>query len=82
MTEQIVEYSEKSIFSRFAAYLKHLNEMGNLKAQIRKERDELKSLSPRELRDIGVSREDALKEAHRDYDDIPDHRIRSWFYYL
>ena len=82
MTEQIIEHSEKSIFSRFAEYLKHANELGKLKAQIRRERDELKTLTDSELADVGITRHAALKEAGRSYDDIPRHRINDWFHYL
>ncbi|MEM9278806.1 MAG: DUF1127 domain-containing protein [Pseudomonadota bacterium] len=82
MTEQIIEYVEKSVFSRFAEHLKHSNELGKLKSQIRRERNELKTLTDRELADIGITRDDALKEANRGYDDIPAHRVRNWFLYL
>ena len=80
MTEQVIVHTEKSVFSRIAEYLKYANEMAKLKRQIRQERNQLVQLTESELKDLGITRHDALQEANRDFDDVPKHRVRSWFF--
>lgn len=46
-----------------------------LRAQVKQERSELKKLNAHELKDIGISHEDAAQEAVRSYADIPPNRI-------
>lgn len=46
-----------------------------LKEQVRKERAELATMEDKELLDIGVTREQALAEAARNFNDIPKHRL-------
>lgn len=45
-----------------------------LRAQVKRERQELKKLDARGLMDIGISHEDAIFEAARSYEDIPSSR--------
>ncbi|MEM7215637.1 MAG: DUF1127 domain-containing protein [Pseudomonadota bacterium] len=75
MTAHILEHVEKTASSRFADYIRSVIELTNLKRQIRAERNQLRTLTERELKDIGITREDAIKEASRGYDDVPRHRI-------
>lgn len=45
-----------------------------LKLRIQKERETLAHLSDEALKDIGVTREAADKEAAREFDDVPQYR--------
>ena len=49
--------------SGLAAYLRAWVDYGRARAQLRREREQLLALSDRELRDIGITRVDALREA-------------------
>jgi uncharacterized protein YjiS (DUF1127 family) len=44
--------------------------------RVRRERRELGALDDYLLKDIGVSRSQAQREANRDFFDVPEHRIR------
>lgn len=65
------------IFDRFAAPLAHLASLWRLREQVRNERKALAKLSDRMLVDIGVSREDATREAARQSWDLPKSRVPS-----
>ncbi|MGI9405553.1 MAG: DUF1127 domain-containing protein [Hyphomicrobiaceae bacterium] len=49
----------------------------NLLAQINRERRDLQKLDDRQLRDVGITREDANREASRPYWDVPVERMRT-----
>lgn len=66
---------ERSVFSRIAIYIKDANATAELKSQIRHERNQLMRLSDEELRDIGLTRNQAEQEASRGFDDVPKHRL-------
>ena len=46
-----------------------------VRVQVARERIALLQLTDRELRDIGITRADALREAQRSYYDVPQDRI-------
>lgn len=76
MTHEFVVPKKNSLLKKIATYAREQYELDLLKAQIKKERRELAELDDRQLRDIGISREDAAREAARKFDDIPRRRIR------
>lgn len=45
-----------------------------LKLSVRQERLDLARLSDDALTDIGITREAAMREANREFDDVPTHR--------
>lgn len=60
--------------STFARALGRIGRFLILAARIRRERDQLAGLSNEQLRDIGVTRDGALRESDRAFLDIPAHR--------
>ena len=67
--------SRQTGFSGFIRWMKRKLEQEacrqRLQAQVRRERKELLGLDERELRDIGVTREQAVAEGSRRDDDLP-----------
>ncbi len=62
---------------RWRSFMEYKHFEWLLKEQIRKERAELATMEDRDLLDIGVTREQALAEAARNFNDIPKHRLGS-----
>lgn len=76
MTYEIAATSGPSLLKKIATYVREQYELDLLKHQIRKERKELADLPEDQLTDIGVTRSEAISEAGRKFDDIPERRIR------
>jgi len=74
MAYEIAITHRKSWIKRIVQFFRTQHELDEVKAQIRKERDALANLSDHELRDIGITRAQANREALRGYGDIPDSR--------
>ena len=74
MHTQTLSKGRSSNWQRFLAYLSCLYKRETLKSQVRLERDQLSELTERELRDLGVTREQAMQEARRGFNDVPQHR--------
>lgn len=78
MAQQISQYSKFSVFKWIAEHLKEHQRLGDLRDQVKHERQQLAELEDDVLRDIGITREQALRESSRSYDDIPAKRLRFW----
>ena len=78
MTFSIPQLRYFSVFNWFAEKLKEQRQLDELRDQIKRERQQLIQLEDDILRDIGVTREQALRESARSYDDIPAKRLRFW----
>jgi len=77
MTVHVLNKTENSLIRTVFNTLKHLYEVDCLKAQIRRERDQLAQMDDHQLRDIGLSRQEAQDEVHRSFHDVPEHRLIS-----
>lgn len=76
-TEMKIKTKSYSIDEYWSALLIEMRTYSNLlklRAQVKRERGELKKLDTRGLMDIGISHEDAIHEAARSYEDIPSSR--------
>ncbi len=76
MAYEISATYRPSWIKRIAQYLREQYELDVLRSEIADERKSLASMSDHQLRDIGVTREQATQEALRGYGDIPDSRRR------
>jgi len=55
--------------------IRNFHVRAQMAAQMRRERTALRALDARELRDVGITAEQARIESARDDWDIPDHRL-------
>lgn len=78
MTFSITQFRNFSVFNWFVEKLKEQKRLDGLRDQIKHERQQLAELEDDILRDIGITREQALRESARPYDDIPTRRLRFW----
>ena len=78
MTFSITQLRDFSVLSWITEKLKEQKKLDELRDQIRHERQQLTELEDDILRDIGITREQALRESARSYDDIPAKRLRFW----
>ena len=76
MQPETLERVIAGFFDRLSEGFTRLMKHEQIRAEIRRERKELRELDERMLRDIGKSREDALVEAMRPDWDIPESRLR------
>ncbi len=67
-------FGRESIFGRLIVKLIDFDKSLEFSEQVRRERRELLKLDSRALADIGISREDALREASRPFLDVPEER--------
>lgn len=74
MHTEALKYRNSSLFQRWMTYLRRLYCLETLKSKVRSERDSLREMTDRELHDIGITREQALAEANRSFDDLPENR--------
>lgn len=72
--EMVLPLIANSFVERVGPWLQYMTELRNLRAQVRQERKILNALDDHQLRDIGVSREEARREARRAIHDVPSHR--------
>ncbi len=63
-----------SRIERIWNFLSKEYKLERIRVQVAQERVSLLRLSARELRDIGITREQALQEARRSYYDVPEDR--------
>ncbi len=75
MHTRTLSAKNKSILQSVADYLTYLYRLEILKREIRHERDQLAELSDHVLRDIGITREQAILESKRAFDDLPSRRF-------
>ena len=78
MTFSITQFMNFSIFNWIVEKLKEQRRLDELRDQIKRERQQLAELEDDVLKDIGITREQALRESARSYDDIPTRRLRFW----
>ena len=78
MTFSITQFMNFSIFHWIVEKLKEQRRLDELRDQIKRERQQLAELEDDVLKDIGITREQALRESARSYDDIPTRRLRFW----
>ncbi|MDJ0612840.1 MAG: DUF1127 domain-containing protein [Rhizobiaceae bacterium] len=78
MAHQITQTQRFSVFKWLAEWLREHQRLGDLRDQVREERKHLAELDDDLLRDIGITKEQALRESSRAYDDIPARRLRFW----
>ncbi|MEM7289195.1 MAG: DUF1127 domain-containing protein [Pseudomonadota bacterium] len=76
MTQEFAGILKSSLIERIATFVRDHQEIDRLKDQIKDERKALAGLTDEQLRDIGLTREQAKREAGRSYDDVPEHRLR------
>lgn len=78
MAFELAQARNSWAFKRIAEYLRDHRELTALREQVKEERRQLAELDDRSLLDMGITREQALRESSRAYEDISAKRLRFW----
>lgn len=76
MIQDIYQTRHAGFIETLVRFFKQRSKLDAYRDQVQHERHELANLSDRSLADIGLTREQALRESRRSYWDVPANRCK------